>query len=507
MFTKTKNRQPVRQNGTPAAKGLAKRIAGSFLLLCTAGFALGGCGSSGGGSVAGAPSAPAPTAAVVSGVAATGAPLIGNVLLKDSSSPALERSTTSAADGSFSFDVTGLTPPFILKASGMSGGSTVALCSFAAGAGTANVNPFSNAAVANAAGGADPAALYATPTPTDMQTIASNLPGALTAIRTQLKPLLDQFNADVNPVTDPFTANHTGLDAVFDAVTVRIGAGNMVVANRQNNATIFSAPVHNIAGGQMIMANMPAPPAQQPAPATPVTTPAPVDGAALYASKCASCHRQLASSNKKGTTAAQIQAAITNDIGNMGILSGLTDADIQAIANVLGGASTPSPVTPSPTPPVSTSPPASNPNPAPVDGTALYNANCQSCHGQLNASGKRGATAAQIQVRMAAPPYSSRALTPAEVQAIADVLAVPSTPVPPSASNPAPTVDPGKVVYDSRCASCHRVGTYDASGSAPNLSRAGTKVDGKFTAGLSGHKSITLTAADIANLKTFLNAN
>uniref|UniRef100_UPI0037870B45 Lipoprotein cytochrome c n=1 Tax=Geobacter sulfurreducens (strain ATCC 51573 / DSM 12127 / PCA) TaxID=243231 RepID=UPI0037870B45 len=68
-------------------------------------------------------------------------------------------------------------------------------------------------------------------------------------------------------------------------------------------------------------------------------------------------------------------------------------------------------------------------------------------------------------------------------------------------------VDPGKTVYDSRCASCHRLGTYDASGSAPNLSRAGTKIDGKFTAGVSGHKGITLTAADLANLKTFVNAN
>jgi cyclophilin family peptidyl-prolyl cis-trans isomerase/mono/diheme cytochrome c family protein len=60
-----------------------------------------------------------------------------------------------------------------------------------------------------------------------------------------------------------------------------------------------------------------------------------LDGVALYSANCASCHNALASSTKKGKTAAQIQAAITANTGNMGTLSTLTAAQIQAIANVL----------------------------------------------------------------------------------------------------------------------------------------------------------------------------
>jgi len=60
-----------------------------------------------------------------------------------------------------------------------------------------------------------------------------------------------------------------------------------------------------------------------------------LDGVALYASNCASCHGPLATSTKLGRTAAQIQSAITNNVGGMGFLSSLTPAQVQAIADVL----------------------------------------------------------------------------------------------------------------------------------------------------------------------------
>jgi len=63
------------------------------------------------------------------------------------------------------------------------------------------------------------------------------------------------------------------------------------------------------------------------------TTTAP-DGAALYASQCASCHNPLASSTKSNRSAAQIKAAISG-VGAMNGLSTLTDAQIQAIATAL----------------------------------------------------------------------------------------------------------------------------------------------------------------------------
>ena len=483
-------------NRTSGAKGIVSR----FLLLCTAaGLALSGCGGSGGTS--GTAAAPAATTVVVAGVAATGAPIAGTVSLKDSS--AIEKTTTTAVDGSYSFDVTGMTAPFIIKVSGTSGGTATTLGSFATSAGTANVNPLSNAAVANAAGGVDPVAVYANPSATTMQNIAANLPGAVSALRTRLKPLLDQYNADVDPITAPFAANHTGLDAVLDAVVVQLGAGNLTVANRTTNATIFNAPITNLNGGSFNVANLPA--------STPTQPGTQLDGTALYAANCQMCHGALPTSSKKGATASSTQAAINGNVGGMGFLSALTTAEVQAIADALAGNTTP---TPAPTPA-----PAPAPTPTPVDGTALYGTKCASCHGPLATSNKKGTTAARTQTaingNVGGMGFLST-LTSAEVQAIANALAVTApaptpapapAPAPTPAPAPAPTVDPGKTVYDSKCAGCHRVGTYDASGSAPNLSKAGTKVDGKYTAGVSGHKSITLTATEIANIKTFLNAN
>lgn len=388
--------------------GIVTKLTGALFLLCTIGLSLflGGCGSGGGSDSSSSTGTPASNAAVVSGVAATGAPLSGTIYLKDSSVPSIERTTSSATNGTFSFNVTGLTPPFILKAQGSSGGTSVTLCSFAVEAGTANINPLSNAMVANAARVSDPLAIYAMPTQSDMQTIANNLSTAASTMMTELKPLLDQYSgANVNPITAPFAANHTGLDAVLDAVDIHITGGNMVVANRQNNATIFTAPITNLESGQINMANMPMSSQQPPGPM-------PLDGAALYSSNCQPCHGALTSSNVRGTSSNLTRTAINGNTGGMGFLSALTDSQIQAIVDTL-------------------------------------------------------------------------AITP----------------------TPAPTVDPGKTVYDTQCSGCHRLGSYDASGSAPNLSGAGSKIGSKYTAGVSGHKGKTLTATEIANLKTFVNTH
>ena len=59
-----------------------------------------------------------------------------------------------------------------------------------------------------------------------------------------------------------------------------------------------------------------------------------------YASNCSTCHGPLASSTKKGRTAAQIQAAININTGGMGSLSTLTPAQVDAISVELGSPST-----------------------------------------------------------------------------------------------------------------------------------------------------------------------
>src|SRR6185369_7118014 len=60
-----------------------------------------------------------------------------------------------------------------------------------------------------------------------------------------------------------------------------------------------------------------------------------LDGAALYAANCASCHGALANSGKKGATVNRIQTAISNNTGGMGTLSSLNADQVQAVADAL----------------------------------------------------------------------------------------------------------------------------------------------------------------------------
>lgn len=212
---------------------------------------LAACGGGGGGG-----------GATVSGVAAAGAPLVGTVSLKDSSTPAQELSDTIGADGSFSFNVDGLKPPFILKAQGTAGGTSYTLYSFAAGPGTANINPFAHLAVANAAKNADLSTLYATPSATTMQTIAANLSKAVTDIQTKLQPLLALYNAPANPVSDSYKANHLGLDGILDTVKVDISStGTITLTNKLTSAVIYSGAVSNFINGTLDPTKIPQPPA------------------------------------------------------------------------------------------------------------------------------------------------------------------------------------------------------------------------------------------------------
>ena len=94
-----------------------------WLLLCTmaAALILAGCG---GGSSGGTPPPDPDTGGqTVSGTAAAGAPLVGFVGAKDNAD-----ATATAelqADGSFELDLSGLSRPTLIYASGIAGGSAV----------------------------------------------------------------------------------------------------------------------------------------------------------------------------------------------------------------------------------------------------------------------------------------------------------------------------------------------------------------------------------------------
>ena len=96
------------------------------------------------------------------------------------------------------------------------------------------------------------------------------------------------------------------------------------------------------------------------------------DGAALYASHCASCHQPLATSTKGGTTLARTQGAITGNVGGMGFLANLSTAQLEAIVAALA-------------PLVPTTPACGSCHaiPPPSGGHARHDAraDCATCHG------------------------------------------------------------------------------------------------------------------------------
>lgn len=219
-----------------------------FLVLVLAGCG-GGGGSAGGGGG---------TTDTVSGVAAAGAVISGTVYLKDSAAAPKELSRTIAADGSYSFDVTGMTKPYLLKAVGTANGTSYTLYSMASDKGTANINPMTNLVVISAGGGSDPATLYNTQQAASMQAMSGKLAQAITDVQTSLNALLQAYSsATVNPISGTYKADHTGLDGMFDKVKVSVSNGTVTITNASTGATIFTAQTSNIKSGAITAGNIP----------------------------------------------------------------------------------------------------------------------------------------------------------------------------------------------------------------------------------------------------------
>ncbi len=228
----------------PLKRAGATIMAVGLLLI---GALIAGCGSGGGGGGDGAGVSPQ----AVSGVAATGSPLVGQVTLRDSSSVRKDKVTVIANDGSFSIDVADMQGPFILKATGSADGVSRTMFSFADKPGTVNINPLSTVAVASAAGVDDPATVFDKPDAATLDKIKSGMPGSVNTLKLKLKVLLDGFSvASADPIRDPFTADHTGLDGLFDNVKIVLAKGTLTITNAATGAVIFTAEVRDVASGR-----------------------------------------------------------------------------------------------------------------------------------------------------------------------------------------------------------------------------------------------------------------
>ena len=200
---------------------------------------LAGCG--GGGET----TAPALT---VAGVAAAGSPLVGTVTLKDSSDISKQLSTSIGVRGSFSFNVSGLTAPFLVQAKGTASGNNYTLYSLATNSGNCNINPLTHLAVTMANGGQDPASVFGEPTATQIATISAALPNTVANIQDKLAPIFSRVEASpVNIITDQMTAYGPGIDLLFEMVSIAVVNGNVSMVNKADGGIIL--PSTSIAGG------------------------------------------------------------------------------------------------------------------------------------------------------------------------------------------------------------------------------------------------------------------
>jgi hypothetical protein len=179
-----------------------------------------GCGGSGGGSDDPAPVVP--ETHVLSGTAASGAPIIGQVTIKDATGTL--RAVDIEANGHYSVDVSDLTAPFLLRAAGEVGGRRVTLLSAATSAdldGTINITPFTDLIVANIAGQVATAYFESG----NFSTLSTEqLNAAKTTLTQRLQPILTSMGISdsFDLLRTSFNADRSGFDAVMDVVSVTV---------------------------------------------------------------------------------------------------------------------------------------------------------------------------------------------------------------------------------------------------------------------------------------------
>ena len=218
-----------------------------YLILAVVVFTIYGCGGGDGTST--------PT---VSGVAVSGAPMSGTVFLKDSANNPEMSATINAQSGAFSFNVSGKTAPYMLRAG--------TLYSMRNGPGTANINPLSHLMVADAAGFTNMSSMnsfYNNPNGTQMINISANIGTALQHMQQTMAPLLNAYGvANVDPITGSIVIGQ-GMDKMFDDVKMSISANGTVSMMYVNGTPVYTGPMSSMTSGTMMSGNI----------VTPSTTP------------------------------------------------------------------------------------------------------------------------------------------------------------------------------------------------------------------------------------------
>ena len=187
----------------------------------------------------------------VSGVAATGAPMSGTAFLKDSAGNPEMSTTINGQNGIFSFNVSGKTAPYMLRAG--------SLYSMGGGPGTANINPLTNLMVADMGGFSNMSSMnsfYRNPTTTTMNAMFANMSTARMHLRQTMAPLMNAYGtSNADPMAGPFSIGQ-GMDRMLDDVKMGIDQNGNVAMMYTNGTQVYSGPMGNMAGGTMMSGNV-----------------------------------------------------------------------------------------------------------------------------------------------------------------------------------------------------------------------------------------------------------
>ena len=193
------------------------------------------CGG-GGGSSSGSSSSS------LSGTVASGSPLVSGTLnLVDANGRT--SSTPIASDGSYSISTAGLTPPFVLQASGYVGGNLVTMYSAAASASqTANVTPLTQGVAMLALNNSPELVFNGTISMPSASALTTGLQTANTTLQSAVSSAMTAVGATVTDfIQSRFTADHTGVDLALDYLqidnTFQNSGGTQVPAINISNRT------------------------------------------------------------------------------------------------------------------------------------------------------------------------------------------------------------------------------------------------------------------------------
>jgi len=179
------------------------------------------------------------TGTTLSGTAAGGAPMVGTVVVKHANGETAPVSISS--DGTYSVDVSQLTGPFVIKATGTVGGQATTYYSVATASDVGakvNVTPLSSLITANLAGGrpenfdTGTSIISASVNATAIGTAVSN-------IKAMLAPVLQtqSISTTFDPLHSTFTANGQGFDAALDLIRVEFDSEDASKATLRNVVT------------------------------------------------------------------------------------------------------------------------------------------------------------------------------------------------------------------------------------------------------------------------------